>query len=357
MITGNPGILFKDVNVHIHMGISMGVSIVEVAKLANVSRMTVTRVMRNDSVRAETRKRVLESMHELGYVPSLAARAMRSRDTLRSSRSNCFALVFGVDTQKADEFFCEVTRGVEKQAAEFGLCALQVHWLEDVKDSWLRMQTVLSIEGLCGVILAGQFHADEIKSIQRLNPNIVIVDSPVPVGVKVSGVESDNIGGCRLAFKHLLECKVKNPIVLAGPKGHYFSKAMMDALRDFRKQFKSVRIFNTDYSMESARKQINELIDDNIGFDAVFGNDTLSIGALRALAERGIPIPQKVKVIGFDDIPACQYLKPSLTSIHIDKQSLGKEAVKMLVALVRDGKMSGNIILPIKAVLQKREST
>lgn len=335
----------------------MGVSIVEVAKRADVSRMTVTRVMRNDPVREETRKRVLESMQELGYVPSLAARAMRSRDTLRSSQSTCFALVFGVDTQKADEFFCEVTRGVERQAAEFGLCALQVHWLEDTRNSWLRMQTVLAIDGLCGVILAGQFQAEEIKSIRRVNPNIVIVDSPVPAGVEVPGVESDNLGGCRLALKHLLECNVKNPVILAGPKEHYFSKAMMSALCDVRKQFESVKVFSTDYSMESARKQVNQLLSGRVKFDAVFGNDTISIGALRALAEHDIPVPDKVKVIGFDDIPACQFLKPSLTSVHIDKQKLGGEAVKMLVALVREGKMSANVKLPIKAELIKREST
>ncbi len=335
----------------------MGVSIVEVARRAKVSRMTVTRVMRSDPVREETRNRVLESMHELGYVPSLAARAMRSHDTLRSSQSNCFALVFGVDTQKADEFFCEVTRGVEKQAAEFGLCALQVHWLEDVRNSWLRMQTVLSIDGLCGVILAGQFRPGEIKSIQKVNHNIVIVDSPVPPGVKVCGVESDNIGGCRLAFRHLLERNVKSPVILAGPKDHYFSKAMMNALCEFREKFESVRVFNTDYSMESARERISLLIEGNIKFDAVFGNDILCVGAMRALAEHSIPVPQKVKVVGFDDIPTCQYLMPSLTSIHIDKQSLGREAVKMMVALVRDGKISANVKLPIRAVLKKREST
>ena len=83
----------------------MGVSIVEVAKRAKVSRMTVTRVMRNDSVREVTQKRVLKAMRELGYVPSKAARAMRSSDPLRSSQSSCFALVFGVDTQNADDFF------------------------------------------------------------------------------------------------------------------------------------------------------------------------------------------------------------------------------------------------------------
>jgi DNA-binding LacI/PurR family transcriptional regulator len=109
--------------------------------------------------------------------------------------------------------------------------------------------------------------------------------------------------------------------------------------------------------MESARERISLLIEGNIKFDAVFGNDILCVGAMRALAEHSIPVPQKVKVVGFDDIPTCQYLMPSLTSIHIDKQSLGREAVKMMVALVRDGKISANVKLPIRAVLKKREST
>ena len=95
----------------------MGVSIVEVARAADVSRMTVTRVMRGDAVKPATRQRVLDAMFALGYVPSTAARAMRSKDSLRANQARCFAMVFGGDTQKADEFFCEVTRGVEHKAA------------------------------------------------------------------------------------------------------------------------------------------------------------------------------------------------------------------------------------------------
>jgi LacI family transcriptional regulator len=109
--------------------------------------------------------------------------------------------------------------------------------------------------------------------------------------------------------------------------------------------------------MEAGRSQINRILEDNVKFDAVFGNDTLCIGAMRALAEKGIPVPGKIKVVGFDDIPACKFLAPSLTSIHIDKQRLGMEAVKMLVAIVRNGKIYGKIKVPIKAELKKREST
>lgn len=335
----------------------MAVSIIEVAKLANVSRMTVTRVMRSDSVREETRQRVLCAMRELGYVPSRAARAMRSLDPLRSSQATCFALVFGVDTQKSDDFFCEVSRGIEKKASEFGLCALHVHWLEDIESSWLKMQTVLSIDGLCGVILVGQFSFEEVTAIKKVNENIVIVDGPVPDGVEAAGVESDNLAGAEEALCHLLECNVKKPIILTGPKDHYFSQAMMTIVDKYRDKFESLEVFNTNYTSEMAKKCVEKLIDSNIEFDAIFGNDTLCIGAMKALAEHNILIPEDVKIIGFDNIPVCQFLVPSLTSINIDKQGLGREAVKALVDIVRNGKKKNNIKLMINSELIKRNST
>src|SRR3989339_1516404 len=112
-------------------------SINEVAKKAAVSRMTVSRVMRGSpSVSVETSKRVLRVMKEVGYVPSLAARAMRSKDNLRASGSVCCALVFGADVKAADGFFCDVARAAEEEAASNGLCLLQSHWQDRFGASW-----------------------------------------------------------------------------------------------------------------------------------------------------------------------------------------------------------------------------
>ena len=335
----------------------MGVSIVQVAQVANVSRMTVTRVMRGDPVRDATRKRVLVAMSELGYVPSTAARAMRSNDALRSTQSSCFALVFGVDTQNADEFFCEVARGVEKKAAEFGLCALQVHWLEDLKSSWPRMQAVLAVNGLCGVILAGQFSAQEVNAVQNAVDNVVIVYRPVPPGAAAWGIESDNAGGCELALEHLLASGSKKAVMLAGQKDHYFTKAMQKAGRNLRSKFATFKIIHTDFSSENARSAINELLEKGYEFDGVFGNDTTCVGAMRALADRKIKVPQQVRVVGFDNIPVGEFLKPSLTSINIDKQKLGSEAVRMLVELVRGNEDARTLKTVVNANLIKREST
>lgn len=335
----------------------MSVSIKDVAKSAGVSRMTISRVMRNESVRPETRRRVLKIMQELGYVPSRAARALRASDPLRAMQANCFALVFAADTQAADDFFCEVSRGAEAQAAEFGLCALQVHWLEDIENSWLRMQTVLAIEGLCGVILIGQFSAREVLAIQRVNPNLVIVDGDIPAGVKVAAVAADNLGGCALALTHLADCKARRPLILTGPEDHYFSKALLAAAQTHADKFATIEIIHTDYTFASARRQVAERLAGGLKFDAVFGNDILCLGAMKTLDEKDISVPQAVKVVGFDDIPACEYLTPTLTSIQIDKRGLGSEAVKILVATVRGATNSHHRTLTLGATLQRREST
>ena len=335
----------------------MSVSIIDVAKLANVSRMTVTRVMRNDSVRKATQQRVLKAMQELGYVPSRAARAMRSSDPLRASQATCFAMVFGIDTQKADAYFAEVTRGIERAAATVGLGVLQVHWQEDSAISWLRMQSVLGIDGLCGVILVGQFSSKEIHAIKSVNSNIILIDGPAPSGMHIAGIESDNLGGSELALAHLLKCGVRKPVVITGPKSHYFTHAMMQAADNYRDQFDCIRVINTDYSPEEAKKSIYKLVDSKTAFDALFANDISCIGAMKALRELNLNIPEDVKIVGFDDIPICEYLTPSLTSISIDNQQLGEESVKGLVAMVRNETEGQTIKVRIKAELRKRKST
>ena len=104
-------------------------TIQDVAQKAGVSSMTVSRVICGEgSVSPATRKRVLSVMQELGYVPSTAARAMRSKDKLRANSILCFALIFGADVKTAESFFCDVVKGAEQEAAAHGLCLLQSHW-------------------------------------------------------------------------------------------------------------------------------------------------------------------------------------------------------------------------------------
>lgn len=334
------------------------VTIAQVAKRAGVSRMTISRVLSNDTrVRLETRSRILRIMNQMGYVPNPSARAMRSNRRLYTTRTSCFALVFGEDTQKADEFFCEVARGVESEAADLQLSALQVHWCRDLEHSWMRMQRLFSMDGLCGTVLVGQFGLQDIRAIQRITPRVVLVDCPIPSGACCAGVETDNRGGCRIALNHLHERGARRVVLLSGPENHYFTHAMESTAGEFRNRFDSLEIYHTDYSPRMGRETIKTLIRSRFPFDGVFGNDTLCLGAVRALKEEDKSIPSEVRVVGFDDIPADAYLTPSLTSVRVDKRKLGVQAVKFLVDMVENNATARDIRAIVNAKLVIRESS
>jgi len=333
------------------------VTISTIAQSVGVSRMTVSRVISNDAhVKPETRQKILAAMQELGYVPNPSARAMRSRDKLLVGQNSCFALIFGTDTQNADEFFCEVARGVESQAAANGLCALQVHWLDDAHASWLRIQSACSVAGMCGIILVGQFGREDIESIARVTPNVILVDCPRPADTLCVGVESDNVVGCELALRQLVEAGSRRPVVIAGPEEHYFSKAMQAALSNFRDEFETVEVLHSDYTSQAGMRIVGDLIARGVKFDGIFANDTLCIGVYRAIKTAGLSIPGDIRIVGFDDLPVCEFLTPSLTSVSIDKRQLGSQAVKSLLQLVRGQSEQRNMKTTINATLIKRES-
>ena len=332
-------------------------SIAQVAERAGVSVMTVSRVLRGaGAVSVKTRARVLKAVEQLGYVPSVAARALRSKDRLRATGSNSFALIFGVDTQLADEFFCEVARGAEHEAAGHDLCPLQMHWQADFAGCWPRLRTALSVPGVCGALLAGQFDCREVELISKHVDHIVMVDGPGPVGMGLAAVESDNRGGCQLALERLVGRGCRDVLVLTGPEDHYFSGAMAESARLVSRDGVRTAVVATDYSSEGGRRAILEAWGSGRRYDGVFGNDTLCFGVLRALRELGVDVPGEVKVVGFDNTVHGGYTWPALTSVAIDKGMLGAEGVKCLVELVRGGGEASGVRRVIEARLVERES-
>ncbi len=346
-----------NVNVHMKDAHKKNITISDIAQSVGVSRMTVSRVIGNNAhVKTETRQEILAVMQEYGYIPSPSARAMRSRDKLLSGKNNCFAVVFGTDTQKADEYFCEVARGVESEAAANGLCALHVHWLEDPQTSWLRIQNVCSVVGMCGVILVGQFGCEDIESISRVTPNVILLDCPRPVDASCVSIESDNVAGCELALRQLVKAGSRKPVVILGPEGHYFSEAMQAAVSCFREGFESVRVLHSDYTSQSGRQIVSDLIAGGVKFDGILANDTICIGGYRAIKTAGLSIPGDIRIVGFDNLPICEFLTPSLTSVSVDKRQLGSQAVNSLIQLVRGQNYQRNMKITINATLTKRES-
>jgi len=297
-------------------------------------------------------------MKEVGYVPSLAARAMRSKDNLRASGSVCCALVLGEDVKTADSFFCDVARAAEEEAAVNGLCLLQSHWQDSFETSWPRLQSIFSVSGLCGAILAGQFETDQVQAIQKHAANVVVIDGPRPSGIEVASVESDYVNGAKMAMEHLVGRGAKRILVITGTsKTHYFARALASAADAVRGSCDTVDLIYTEQTAQNGYEIIHKQVQQGRKFDGVFGNDETTIGVLRALTELKLRVPEEVKVVGFDDITHSAFTSPPLTTVRIDKTLLGREAVRALVEMTRGSSDSARIKKVINASLIVRQSS
>lgn len=334
------------------------VSIRAVAERAGVSKMTVSRVIRGESsVKEETRKRVVSVMEELGYVPSLLAQSLRSKDPLRSAGSRLIAVIFGSGTETAVEFFHNVMAGIEQSAAGFGLCPVQIHWQDSIEESWPRLQNLFSVENVGGALLVGQFELRDIDMIGQRVENLVVVDGPAPQIGGIGSVESDYFEGAVLGLSHLIETGARRIVIFTVQKGHYFANAMELAAKAKGAECSEICVINDCLSTQDAYESTKRFVTNGTDFNGVFTTDEFAIGVVKALHELNIGIPDQVKIVGFDDTHYASFLTPTLTSIRIDKFQLGIEAVETLVSIIRTSKGGDGIKKVIRPSLIRREST
>jgi DNA-binding LacI/PurR family transcriptional regulator len=316
----------------------------EVAARAGVSSMTVSRVLRGeDTVRKETRDRVIAVMMDLGYVPSAAAQALRSNDRTKSAPAGLFALIFGSGTESSVTFFHAITRGVERVAQEFDLCPIQISLYENPQELWLRLQGLFSIHDLAGALLVGSFDPEIVAFIKDNVKNIVIVDGPAPTGEGIGSVESGNLEGSLMALDYLIAAGCKNIKVITVEREHYFANAMETAASVKRSAEVEIGVQYDCHSCEAAMNMVREAWEQGDRFDGLFTNDDFAIGALKALRELHVPVPDMVRIVGFDDILYSAFTSPPLTSVHIDQYLLGEEAVRTLVSISRSGEKAKDI--------------
>lgn len=334
------------------------ISISEVAEKAGVSSMTVSRVIRGgESVREETRRRVEDTMIQLGYVPSAAAQALRSSDARETRPSGLIALVFGSGTESSVTFFHQITRGVEKAASELGLSPIYVSHYRGPRELWMRLQSLFSIHALSGALLVGQFAPDIQDFIQDNVGAVVVVDGPAGFGTGMGSVESGNLEGSLLALDYLASRGCRKIAVITVDAQHYFAQAMSLA-SDIRRGRAGLAIdvwYDCD-SCEAAREMVVARWSSGDRFDAIFTNDDFAIGAMKALRELGVAVPQDVRIVGFDDIPYAAFTVPPLTSVRIDQYLLGEEAVRTLVALTSPQGKAQDIKKVIRPSLIVRDS-
>lgn len=303
----------------------------DVARAAGVSVATVSRVLNDHArVKDETRARVREVALRLDYTPNEAARS------LITSRTHALGVLL---PDLYGEFFSEVLRGVDLRARRDGLHLLVSSSHADGNDLVGALRTMRGrIEGL--IVMAPDVDTAALVQAAGGGFPLVLLDP----GVRAVGVDSisiDNVGGATAAVDHLLDLGHRRIATIAGPAQNADARQRLEGWKKalVARGVPADPAFVTtgDFTEPSGYAGVARLLELRPRPTAVFvANDYMAIGAMSALAQAGLRVPEDMAIVGFDDIAMARYLNPPLTTVHVDLLDLGARAVQRLVD-VREG--------------------
>jgi LacI family transcriptional regulator len=323
----------------------------QIAKLAGVSRSTISRVINNHPhVSPETREQVLQIVAETGFRPDPIARSLSSR------RAGIIGLVIPLAIQSLfeDPFFPRLMQGISQgcNSHDYTLSFFLLHTLEEEAKLYPRISRSQLLDG---VIVTATRTGDS------LIPQLIADQTPLVVhgrheDPRVSFVEVDNVTGSYTAVTHLVRLGRCRIALIAGLSGSLAAKdrkrGYLKALHERRVGVDESLIVRGDFTEASGYEAMQRLLPHEP--DAVFvASDTMALGALRALREAGKRVPDEVALVGFDDTPQAATFNPPLTTIRQPIQQTGVLAVETLIDILENGAdPPRRIILPTELVIR-----
>lgn len=327
----------------------------DVAARAGVSRTTVSFVL-NDvpgvNISQETRDRVLQAAQELGYVPDAAARSLASRRTYTLG----LVLVRNQSHIAADAFLPQVIHGLAESTRQAGFHLL-LEPVEDIShpDAYIHLVRAKHIDG---IILSGPRSDDEQLA--------ALVDEGFPVvllgqlpGKHACFVDVDNRSAAREAVGHLIRLGHRRIGCITNAPSEYTGGA--DRLAGYRDALQAAGLPYEDnlvrfgnFVPESGYQAAHSLLQEVSSPAAFFvASDVVAFGAMAAIRERGLTIPDDIALVGFDDIPLARYVDPPLTTVRLPAAELGRQAGQIIVDLIQNGKVPNrNVLLETELVIR-----
>jgi LacI family transcriptional regulator len=308
------------------------VTIKDVARESGVNISTVSRALNNGyGVNEQTRKHVVAVAARLNYRLNRVARG------LVTGRSHSLALLV---SDIRNPFFAEVARGAE-DAARAEECDLLL--CNSDLDPGKQMQYVKSLleKRVDGILMNSVSVLDRDQQAQLAACGVPIVLLNRSASSRAfSTVCADNETGGALAAQYLLDLGHRKIAHLTGPRQH---GNLTDRTRGFVRTLESAKdpvhpiVIHGRFNFSGGAELTRKLLDDHPDVTAIFaGNDVMACGAVRAILDRGLRIPDDLSLIGFDNIELSSVIHPPLTTIHQPKYEMGRAAVEILLRLARD---------------------
>ncbi|MBI1257019.1 MAG: substrate-binding domain-containing protein [Chloroflexi bacterium] len=320
----------------------------DVAKLAGVAPITVSRVVNNNGyVSEETRRRVEAAIQELAYIPNALG------PSLRSKRTQTLALVLSDIT---NPFWTAVARGVEDAANLKGYHIIIGNTDEspEKEEQYLTFLMKKQADGFLVVPVSSHSQT----TLQRHRVPFVMLDRKISDD-QIDSVRCDSVSGAYKLTKHLLELGHRNIAIITGRKDISTAyERVAGALLAFEESGISDRpqTYWGDYVQETGYKYAKQVLDAKPRPTAIFAtNNFLAIGAMRALREAGVQVPKDMSVVVFDDLPSAITIDPFFTVAAQPAYEMGKQAAELLLTrLAKEGpEGQREIVLPVEIIVRK----
>lgn len=331
----------------------MKLTIADVAKKANVSVATVSRVMNgNYPVKEETKKRVLEVIEELKYIPN-----MQARELTKQKSSTIGVVVPSINNM----FFPEVINGIQSSLKPNSLSLVLMCSDNDKNEEQICVKNLLS-RNVSGIIVIDpnteNIKANFYHNISKQTPMVFV--NGHSVSANISSVANDEAMGASMALNHLLENNHKDILFVRGKDSYSYDvkekvyKETMLSLNNFKPE-NIINIGNGN-SNDTVDNTLNIFLDvlKNSSATAVFAcNDLMAVGVLNACKKLNLAIPEKLSIIGFDNIDLSKFVEPKLTTIDQNMFLLGTNAATLLLEKIESGNSSSKRIILINSLVER----
>lgn len=336
----------------------MGVTIKDVAKLANVAPSTVSRVVANNPrISEETKRRVREAMDYLGYHPNFTARSLANRS------SRAIGIVMPSSAEKAfqNPFFPEVLRGISTKAheQEYTLLMSTGTTEEEIYRAVVGMVQGRRVDGI--VLLYSRVDDRIMNYLYEQKFPFTVIGKPYKHDDEINHVDNDNYR----AAKELTECHIQNGHERIGFVGGSLNLVVTTdrllgyekALQNAKIPYKSDYVIHADFAVEEGRRAVSELMTlDEPPTALVVTDDLMALGVLRMLDDMNMRVPEHVSVSSFNNAMIAELATPSLTSVDINIYELGYQAANTLLRSIEQPDSPPQMIKVKHHIIERQSS-
>ena len=329
-------------------------TIKDIARMLKISTSTVSRALRDATdVGRETKNAVKALAEELNYQPNKFALSLQQKQTH----------TIGVIVPNLDYVLATMVKGIDEVALEAGYTVMVCQSNESFGREIVNTRRLLDslVDGFIISVSSETKVFDHFKKIQDKNMPVVVFDRLI-ADMKVPSVRLDNKDGGLQATEHLLEQGYRRIAILAGPKNLGISNERMDgyiaALKKYKIKIDPDLIIHCDFNQDYAYLATKELLAMKKRPDAIFTiSDRMAIGAMLAIKEKGLKMPDDIGLVGFNNEPVTSLVSPTISSVDQPAFELGKIAAKLFIETMHNNDDMGHVEEILKPKLHIRESS